>query len=331
MGRAARTLLSAIVTLWAIATGTFLLMEHAPGGPESGERRLPPEVEAANLVRLGLADAVTGPCAEGPGECTRVERRPMLRRYVAMLGAIATFDLGFTYTSRGERTVRENLSEGLPVSAAVGGLALLFALLAGVPLGLYAASRGGGRADRLLAALATAGVSVPAIVLGPLLLYLFAIRLRLFPVGGLDSPASLVLPSATLGLILASVLQRMTRAGAAGFLEGPVAKALAARGLPRARLLGVHALRHAAIPMLGYLPPAVAALLTGSVVIETVFDLPGIARHLIGAAVNRDHPMVMGVVLAYSTLLVALTTASELLLPVVDPRLRGPARTGDEG
>lgn len=378
--RIARTIGSAALTMWAIATGTFLLMEHAPGGPASADRRLDPAVEAANLVRLGLAEPVVAPCsgrlgnlpepgdpveagepilhieggegtctAEIPGSGTVLLRLAdasdpvragqtvlMVRpgwpaRYARFLVSIATLDLGVTLTSRGERTVRENLADGLPVSASVGGLALLVAFVLGIPGGLLAASRRGTWTDRVLTALATAAVSTPAIVLGPILLYLFAIRLHVFRPGGLVSPADLVLPATTLGIVLAGVIQRMTRAGAAGFLEGRPVDHLRARGLTWRRILGIHALRHAAIPALGYLPPAVASLLTGSVVVEQVFNLPGISRFLVGAALNRDHPMVLGVVLTYSLLLVACTTLAELLHPVVDPRLRTGAGLSDGG
>ncbi len=368
--RASKAIASALLTLWAIATGTFLLIEHAPGGPASAERRLEPEVEAANLARMGLVDLLLAPCAGvlrdvpstgteidagapaghidgatggcplvagqggdvqivlahdgqtvGAGQMVAAVQRPGIRRYLSTMASIATLDLGVTFTSRGERTVRENLAQGLPISAAVGAAALLIALLLGIPLGLIGAARAGAWPDRMLAVLATAGVSVPAIVLGPLLLYLFALRIPIFPVSGFGSTASLFLPAATLGLILASILQRMTRAGAVDFLQGPVAVSLASRGLRGRRILLVHALRHAAIPMLGYLPPAVAALLTGSIVVETVFNLPGVSHYLVGAAINRDHPMVMGVVLAYSALLVVLNTLAEVLMPIVDPRV----------
>ncbi len=378
--RTAIALASALLTLWAIATGTFLLMEHAPGGPLSGERRLEPAVEAANLAGLGLADLVRAPCdgllrqliaedaevepgaaagvvggaGEGctvkpgrggtvllalavPGDAVRLDqpllavRPPLWTRYVHAMAALARLDLGVTYTSRGERTVRENLADGLPVSMAIGGLALAFATLFGIPLGLWAAARRGSLGDRLLAALSTAAVSVPAIVLGPFLMYLLAIRFRVFRPGGLEGPMDLVLPAMTLGLILAGVFQRMTRAGASSFLEGSVAFALRARGIPERRVVGVHALRHAAIPMLGYLPPAVASLLTGSVVVETVFHLPGVARYLVGAALNRDHPMVMGVVLTYSVLLVACTALADVVHPWLDPRLRAAGRSGRDG
>jgi oligopeptide transport system permease protein len=378
--RLARTVGSAALTLWAIATGTFVLMEQAPGGPASADRRLDPAVEAANLVRLGLAARVDAPCdgrveslpapgdpvaagdavirITGPaGTCAAVSpvsgsvllrlsepseparagqillvvRPGWPARYARFLASIATLDLGVTYTSRGERTVRENLADGLPVSASVGALALLVALALGIPGGLLAASRRGTWTDRALTALATAAVSTPAIVLGPVLLYLFAIRVHVFRPGGLASPADLVLPACTLGIVLAGVIQRMTRAGAVGFLAGGAVDHLRARGLSRRRILGIHALRHAAIPALGYLPPAVASLLTGSVVVEQVYNLPGISRYLVGAALNRDHPMVLGVVLTYSLLLVACTTLAELLHPVVDPRVRRGGGPGGGG
>lgn len=360
------------LTLWAIATGTFLLMEHAPGGPASGERRLEPSIEAASLAGMGLVELVQSECVgqiewaamegslleeggvagkikghpgcelrsptsgdvyltvassgetTGPGQTVLAVRPSLQRRYFSMLQSLAHLELGVTYTSRGERSVRENLAQTLPVSAVMGGLALALAILFGIPCGLVSASRRGSWADRVLTALATAGVSAPAIVIGPCLLYLFAIRLPIFSPGGLESPADLVLPSTTLAIILASVFQRMTRAGATGFIHGPSAMHLRARGLSERRIAGVHGLRHASIAMLGFLPPAIAGILTGSLVVERVFNVPGVSRYLIGAALNRDHPMVLGVVLVYSITLVLLTTLSELLYPLADPRVRTP-------
>lgn len=359
-----------VLTLWAIATGTFFLMEWAPGGPGSGERRLDPLIEAANLANLGLVDLARSPCdgmveaiagegarlssggeaarIRGPAECRVVVARAgevslvlaspgaevradevllAVRpsswvRYGRAMAAIARLDLGVTYGSRGERTVRETLARAVPVSATLGAMALLVAALLGVPAGLLAAAREGTWTDRLLTAVSTAQVSFPAIVLGPFLLYLFAVRVPVFAPGGLERPSDLVLPAATLGVIVAGVMQRMTRASAAEFLHGKTALHLRARGLSPWRLAGVHALRHAAIPMLGYLPPVVAGLLSGSLVVERVFNLPGVSRHLVGAALNRDYPLVMGVVLLYSALLVFLTSLAALLHPVLDPRLR---------
>ncbi len=375
---AVRTLLTTVATLWAIATGTFLLMENAPGGPASGDRRLEPLVEAGNLAHLGLADLVRAPCAgvvesvaaegarlasgdeaariQGPGTCRATLPRPgtaflvLVRpgdevragevllasrpsafvRYWRSMVAIATLDLGVTYGSRGERTVREVLARSLPVSATVGLLALMVAALLGIPAGLLAAAREGSWTDRLLTAVSTAQVSVPVIVLGPFLLYLFAVRMPVFAPGGLERPSDLVLPSLALGLIVAGVMQRMTRAGAADFLRGATAFHLRARGIGPWRLAGVHALRHAAIPMLGYLPPLVAGLLSGSLVVERVFNLPGVSRHLVGAALNRDYPLVMGVVLTYSVILVTLTSLTTLLHPVLDPRLRARRLLGEQ-
>lgn len=342
-----------IITLWAIATGTFLLMETAPGGPESSQKRLDPIVSAHNLAALGLVDLVHSPCdgvagigaeiacgdrierpPESPfsvlvekgqqvvkGQIVATTRPPLMVRYLKTMGRIAVFDLGITYSSGGERTVRENLADGLPVSAAVGGLALLFAIALGIPAGLIAASRRETVTDSVFQVLSTAAISLPAVVGAPLWLYLFSIKLGIFAPGGLERPVDLVLPALTLGISLSAVFQRMTRAGSVGFLNSPEAFNLTARGISTGRIVGIHALRHAAIAMLGWLPPAIAGLLTGSLVVETVFHLPGMARHLIGAALTRDYPMVMGVVLVYSLILVVATSLADAIHPVIDPRL----------
>lgn len=368
--RLAYSLLQPLVTLWAIASGTFILMEYAPGGPSSQERRLDPLTEASNLARIGLADLILAPCdgtwtphktvgvplapgekighIYGPrpcdvfsprgghlllvltkegetvrsGQILAALRPSALLRYVRTMASLLRLDLGVTYSSRGARTVAQNIADGLPVSALVGSVALFIAMLLGIPQGLISAAKRGSALDKVLALLATAQISVPAIVLGPLLLYLLAVRHPIFSPGGLAGPSDLLLPSFTLGFILAGLLARMVRASASDFLASPVATTLYARGLTPIRVLGVHALRHATIPMLGYLPPLVASLMTGSIVVERVFNLPGVARYLIDAALSRDHPMVMGVVLLYSAILVFLTTLASALHPLVDPRLK---------
>lgn len=360
---------SFILTLWAILTATFLLMEIVPGGPGASERPVEPLLEAANLARLGLVQLFEAPCSgivrdvpskgqdllpgdgiviEGEVPCiltfenrakvyevfveanARVRagqkmlatKPPLLTRYAKTLAAIATLDLGVSFGTKGERTVRELLAESLPVSFACGALALVFALFLGLPLGFLAVSRQGTWIDRMLSVVSTAQVSVPAIVLGPLLLYLFAIRFQVFSPGGLERPEDLVLPALTLGLIVSGTIQKMTKAGAQAFCESEAFLNLQARGLSPWRIYGLHVLRHTAIPMLGYLPPIVANLLTGSLVVEKIFNLPGVSRHLIGAALNRDYPVVMGVVLLYSLVLLTLTTLATLLHPILDPRLR---------
>lgn len=366
-----RLIFSNLLTLWAIATGTFLLMEFAPGGLGSGEKRLEPTVEAQNLVNLGVAKIVHSNCngevifivsehldidygdviaevRDNIGVCKVLSdvsgkvavrvvekgervfsgqilvaiKKGMLSRYLSALTSIAKLDFGVTYSSRGERTVLENISLSLPVSASIGGLALGIALFLGITGGLIGATQRRDYKGIIFDLLTMIIISIPTIVLGPCLLYFFAIQNRVFPAGGGTSIEYLILPATTLGLGLGTVVARMIRTGAQDFLQGPVAMTLRARGISESRIVWVHGLRHALIPLLGFLPPAVASLLTGSVVVEHVFNVPGIARFLINAALSRDHPMVIGVVMLYSTILIVCNLLAEFLYLVIDPRLR---------
>ena len=299
----ARRLLQAIPTLFLVVTIAFFLVRVAPGGPFDLERPLEAKV-MANLRRIYQLD------------------RPLIVQYGLYLGALARGDLGPSFYYR-DFTVADLLARGLPVSAALGGLALVVAVGLGGALGTLAALRRGSPLDAAVTAPGTVGLTVPSFVVAPLLQIAFGLGLAWLPVGGWGggAPRNLVLPVVTLALPQVAIIARLTRAALIEALRADHVRTLRALGLP-ARTVVAHALRAAALPVISYLGPAAAGLLTGSVVIETIFGLPGIGRYFVEGALNRDYTLVMGTVVLLAVFVVLLNLAVDLLYALVDPRVR---------
>ncbi|HEX4872041.1 MAG TPA: ABC transporter permease subunit [Nevskiaceae bacterium] len=301
---ALRGLLGALATLWLLVTLTFLIMRSAPGGPFDSERSPPREVAERLAAAYHLDE-------------------PLVQQYGRYLGGLLRGDLGpsFQYP---DRQVAELIAEGLPVSALIGGLALLLALLLGGLIGTVAALHRDRPQDRLLMTLALLGLCLPNFVLAPLLVLLFAIALGWLPAGGWSwqDPRTLVLPVLALALPQIGILARLVRTALLETLHQPFLRTARAKGVPLHRQLRVHALRPVALPVLSYLGPAAAATLTGSVVVEQIFGLPGIGRHFVQAALNRDYTLVLGVVLFYGALVLLFNALVDALYPRLDPRLR---------
>jgi oligopeptide transport system permease protein len=300
LGRIAGT----VPTLLAIVTLAFVLVRLAPGGPFDQEQTLAPEVKA-NLDRAYGLD------------------RPLLEQYLRYLGGLAHGDLGPSMRLR-DFSVNDLIATGLPVSLTLGGLALALAIGLGVPLGVLAALRRDGPADHALLAVAVAGIAIPAYVVAPLLALVFGIHLRWLPVAGWERgrPADLVLPVIALALPTLAYLVRLTRASVLEVLSQPHVRTAKAKGLAPAVVLLRHVLPPALSPVLGYLGPAAAAVLTGSLVVETVFGLPGMGRFLVQGALNRDYTLVMGKVIVYATLIIGLNLVVDLAQGLLDPRVR---------
>ncbi len=298
----ARRLVFAIPVLLAVATITFFMMRLAPGGPFDAERRLPAAVEESLRARYHLD-------------------QPLWRQYLDYLGNAVRGDLGpsFRYP---DRTVGELLAFGLPVSLTLGLAGLAVALAIGLPAGVIAAVRRNRAADHAAMGLAMLGVSVPNFVLGPLLTIVFAIWLGWLPVAGWGSWRHLVLPAVTLGLFYAAFIGRLTRAAMLEVIPQDFVRTARAKGLAEPCVVLVHALRIALLPVVSYLGPASARILTGSIVVETIFSVPGVGRYFVTAALNRDYTMVLGTALVYSVLLVALNLLVDLAYGWLDPRIR---------
>ncbi|NLP18903.1 MAG: ABC transporter permease [Firmicutes bacterium] len=290
----------AVVVLWIIATLTFFLMHNLPGGPFMGEKRLPEAIERNIVERYRLGE-------------------PIHRQYKAFLTNIIRGDLGPSFRYQG-RSVNQLLGRAFPVSASVGLLALSLALGVGVPLGIKGAIREGSPADRLIFLLTGLGMSVPTFVLAPVLLYVFALKLRWLPPALWGGPAHLVLPVVSLALFPTALVAKLVQRSMADVLWGDYLHLARAKGLPEWMVLYRHALPNALVPVLAYIGPLTAGILTGSFVVEGIFALPGLGEYFVNSIYNRDYGVIMGVALFYSTLLVGINLAFDLLLAYLDPR-----------
>lgn len=300
---AGRRLLTAIPTLFVLIALSFFLMHLAPGGPFDSERSLPPEIEARLAAEFHLDE-------------------PLWRQFGRYLGGLLHGDLGPSFQYEGQ-TVTGLIARGAPVSAAIGAAAMLLALSGGVALGAIAAMRPGSRIDRGLMLIALTGLSVPSYVVAPLLILIFALGLAWLPAGGWDGDiAAAVLPSIALALPQLAAIARLTRGALAEALDAPWIRTARAKGLPEHLIVLRHALKPALLPVLSYLGPAAAGLMTGSVVVEQVFGIPGIGRYFVQGALNRDYTLVLGVVLFYGALVIAFNFFVDLAYGALDPRAR---------
>jgi len=308
---AVRRLLGAIPTLFVVITLTFFMMRAAPGGPFDSQRALPPEI-AANINKVYNLD------------------KPLIVQYGLYLERLAHFDLGPSFKNR-DFTVTELIAQGLPVSARLGLLAMAFALLFGVTLGVVAALRQNRPADFGVMTLAMIGITIPTFVTAPLLTLVFGVYgLSIFghnielPVAGWGGGAAvnLILPVTVLALPQIAIIARLVRGSMVEVLHSNYIRTARAKGLPSHIVVTRHALRAALLPLVSYLGPATAGLLTGSLIVETIFGLPGIGRYFVTGAQNRDYTLVMGVVIVYGALIILLNLVTDLLYAVLDPRVR---------
>lgn len=297
-----KRLLHAAIVLWVVATATFALMHLAPGGPFDRERRLPPEVLANIAAKYHLDE-------------------PLLKQYGRYLLGIARGDLGPSYKYL-DRGVNDIVAETFPVSALLGLLALGFAATVSLPLGIAAAYYRHSWTDRTCLLVATLGISLPHFILGALLIWLFSLQLGWFQAGRWENFASAVLPTITLGAAPAAYLSYLLRSSVVESLQEDYVRTARAKGLKEAAVLFKHALSNSLIPTLTVLGPLSAALITGSFVVEYIFAIPGMGRFFITAVTDRDYPMIMGVTLVYTALLVGANLLVDLLYSVVDPRIK---------
>ncbi len=296
-----RRVLQMIPTLWVIATVAFILMHEAPGGPFQAERDIPPNAKAQLMAKYGLD-------------------RPLPEQYLRFLARAARFDFGPSYKFP-SRQVREIILEALPVSAELGGWALLVALLVGIPIGVIAAVKQNSGADFLAMTVALAGVSIPNFVLGPVLVLGFALTWFVLPPALWQGPASRILPVLTLSTAYVAYVARLTRAGMLEVLGQDYVRTARAKGLAERVVVTKHALRLGLMPVVSYLGPAAARILMGSIVVESIFAVPGLGRYLVNAAFNRDYTLVMGEVLFYASFLMGLNLLVDLLYTRLDPRV----------
>ena len=298
-----RRLLWMIPVLFFISVITFALAHAVPGGPFDREKALPAEI-IANLERHYGLD------------------KPVWKQYVDYVGGILTrFDFGPVYSSR-SRTVNDIFADHLPVSAQLGVVALVIAVLIGVPLGVLAALKQNSFWDYLGMGVAIFGVSVPNIVLGPLLILIFALTLGWLPVAGWGKPAQIIMPALALSTYSAALIARLTRASMLQVIREDYIRTARAKGLSERMVMVRHALKNAFIPVATILGPIFAALVTGTFVVEQIFAIPGMGKYFITSITNRDYPVVMGTILLYAAILVLANLAVDLTYAFLDPRIR---------
>ncbi len=298
----AKRIAFAVVTIWVITTVTFFLMHMVPGGPFLSEKAPSPEVLEAMEKKYGLD-------------------KPLSVQYKNYLKNIVKGDLGVSYKRKG-RSINEIISEKFPVSAKVGGIAIVVALLVGIPLGSVAALKRGKWLDKTIMVIATAGISIPAFVVATLAMFYFGVELKWLPTFGLNTPLHYVLPVASLALYPTAYISRLMRSSLLDVIEQDYIRTARAKGVSQFFILFKHALRNALIPVITYLGPLTATILTGSFVIEKIFTIPGLGGEFVNSITGRDYPMIMGVTIFYATLIVIMNLVVDILYCVTDPRIK---------
>lgn len=297
-------LLWAIPTLLLVIVLAFLMVHAAPGGPFDAERALPPEIEA-NIARAYHLD------------------EPLPQQFVRYLGGVLRGDFGPSYRYR-DYSVSELIGRAIPVSMKLGVLAMALAVLAGVSFGTLAALRQNSVLDRLTMGLAITGISIPVFVIAPLFILFFAVKLQWLPASwsGSTSAWRFLLPVIALALPQVAYIARLTRASMIEVLGSDFIRTARAQGLGTVAIIRYHAMKPAMLPVLSYMGPAIAAILTGSVVVEEIFGIPGVGQFFVRGALNRDYTLVLGIVIFYAALVILLNLIVDVLYGFLDPRIR---------
>ncbi|MFC7441486.1 ABC transporter permease [Laceyella putida] len=295
-------LIQMVLTLWVIATVTFMMMKAIPGDPFSNEKKLPEEVLKNLYAYYQLDD-------------------PLPIQYINYMKNLVLFDLGpsFKYESR---TINEIVSEGFPVSAQLGAQALLLAVAVGLTLGVMAALRRNQWLDYFSMLIAVLGISVPSFVLAPLLQKYLGVEWALLPVATWEGFASTVMPTIALAAFPLASVTRLMRSGMVEVLTQDYVRTARAKGLPPSLVIVRHTVRNAILPVVTVLGPLTVGVLTGSFVIESIFSIPGIGKYFVESISNRDYPLIMGITLFYSSLLIAVNFLVDLAYGWIDPRIQ---------
>jgi len=297
-----RRFFETIPVLFVIVTATFFMVRFVPGGPFTAEKAVTPEILRNLEAHYGL-------------------NQPLHRQYLDYLGHLLHGDLGpsFKYPNR---TINEIIADKLHTSLELGAWSLLVALGLGLPLGVFAAVKRNTWIDYACSSMAMFGICVPTFVLGPLLVLMFGLHFRWFNASGWDEPIDRVLPSLVLGFFYAAYVARLTRGGMLDVLNQDFIRTARAKGASETRVIFRHALRGGLVPVVAFLGPAVAGILTGSFVIETIFQIPGLGREFLNSAFNRDYTLVLGTVILYATLVIALNLVVDIVQVWLNPKLK---------
>lgn len=291
----------ALVTVWIVITITFFVMRAIPGGPFLGEKAISASAQAALEKKYGLD-------------------KPLHEQYFTYLGDVVTkFDFGPSLKQRG-RMVIDIIADGMKTSAKLGVISAVAALIVGVVLGAFAALRRNKLVDKVIMVITTAFVSMPSFIIGSLMLALFSVKLGLLPANG-TTAAGLILPIITLALYPMSYITRLTRSSMLDVLGQDYIRTAKAKGVSGTRVIFGHALKNSLIPVITYFGPMLAYIVTGSLVVEQIYAVPGIGRAFVSSITNRDYPMIMGTTIVLATLIVIMNLVSDILYKVVDPRI----------
>lgn len=297
-----KRIFSSIITLWVVVTITFTLSRVIPGGPFDAEKDTPPEVRKNLEERYKLNE-------------------PIYIQYTDYLKNLVRLDLGPSFKQRGV-SVNEIIDRGFPVSAKLGAVAVSLALLFGLILGIIAALKQGQWADRATMFISTLGVTIPGFVLATLFIYFFAQKLRWFPVYGLETPRHYVLPAIALAGYSMAFISRLVRSSLLDVVRQDYIRTAKSKGLSDASVIIKHALKNAMLPVVTYLGPLVAGILTGSFVIERIFTIPGLGRAFVDSIGNRDYTAILGVTVFYSLFLIICNLIVDLVYAFIDPRIK---------
>lgn len=292
----------AIVTIWAVATITFFLMNLVPGGPFLSEKAISPKATAALEAKYGLD-------------------KPLFQQYLTYITDALHGDFGDSLKQRG-RTVMDIIKMKFPVSARVGGVSVLVSLILGVPLGCIAALKRGKFADSLISVVATCGIAVPSFVICTLLLYFFGVKLQVLPTMGLTTAKHYVMPVMALAFYPTAYIMRLMRSSMLDVLGQDYMRTAKAKGLAGGKILFKHALRNAILPVITYVGPLLAYTVTGSFVVEKIFTIPGLGGEFITAINGRDYTLIMGTTIFLATLIILMNVVVDIVYKLVDPRIK---------
>lgn len=291
-----------IITAFLVATLTFFVMNMVPGGPFLSEKAITPQAQQAMEAKYGLD-------------------KPLTKQYTTYLAGLLKGDLGPSLKKRG-RTVTDIIKMRFPISARLGGMAILVAILIGIPLGAVAAFNRGKLADNILIVCSTAGIAIPSFLSSTLLMYVLSTRLKLLPSFGINNPASYIMPVAALSLYPTFYIARLMRSSMLDVIGQDYMRTARAKGVSSFKAIFKHALRNAILPVITYLGPLLAGLMTGSFIIEKIFNIPGLGAEFVSAITSRDYPMIMGTTIFLATFVIIMNMLVDITYAFVDPRIK---------
>ena len=298
----AKRVFMAVITAFLVATLTFCVMNMVPGGPFLAEKAVTPQAQAAMEAKYGLD-------------------KPLPQQYITYMNGLIHGDLGLSLKKRG-RTVSDIITGKFPVSARLGGLALIVAVFIGVPLGSVAAFNKGKLVDNILVVLSTAGIAIPSFLSSTLLMYVFTTKLKLLPSLGLNSAPSYIMPVIALALYPTFYIARLMRSSMLDVIGQDYTKTARAKGVSPFFIIFKHAMRNAILPVVTYLGPLLASLMTGSFIIEKIFNIPGLGSEFVGAITSRDYPMIMGTTIFLAVFVICMNVVVDILYAIIDPRIK---------